>query len=136
MSQVGSVMHHVHAFGHGGTERVAAGLFLRAKQRGEPVRIAAPLGGSAERGLREEVGANLEGVAIRNANEPNRLGALAFARWARRQRADVVHAHLPSPDRLGRRCWRGPTFPVRSRFICWSGRPVKNDILFGRQVLP
>jgi len=135
VSQVGSVLHHVHAFGHGGTERVAAGLFLRAKQRGERVRIAAPLGGDAERGLRGEVGAALEGVEIRSPNEPNRLGALRFARWARTQRADVIHAHLPSPDRLGTALLARADTPCAFTFHLLVGRPVKNDILFGRQVL-
>jgi len=130
-----SVIHHVHAFGHGGTERVAAGLFLRSKKRGERVRIAAPLGGNAERGLREEVGADLEGVEIRNPNEPNRLGALSFARWARRHSADVVHAHLPSPDRLGTALLARADRPAVFTFHLLVGRPVKNDVLFGRQIL-
>lgn len=125
----------MHSFGFGGAERVAAGLYLRARARGESTRIAAPLGGDAERGLREEVGSALEGVVVDRPNEAVRAGAVRFARWARSHTADVVHAHLPSPDRLGAALIARAGRPAVITFHLLMGPPARNDVVFGRQLL-
>lgn len=95
------VAHLLCSFGYGGAELVAAGLVKRARGRGERVRLLGLRGGAVERGLRSEQGLWLEGPEGRRPDEPNGADARAFAlRSLLTLGGEVVHAHLPWPDRL------------------------------------
>lgn len=98
-----SVLHLPTSIEAGGAEQVVAELVRRARARGEPHRIVALRGTNAERALAQSLG---EGIIGPRANRLGKLGRLDGLRLAAhvarlRQPGEIVHAHLPWPDRLG-----------------------------------
>lgn len=95
------VLHVLCSFGYGGAELVAAGLVKRARARGERADLVALRGGIVERELRREQGLACDGPLGGSPDVPNRADSRRLAlRALRTTGADVVHAHVPWPDRL------------------------------------
>jgi glycosyltransferase involved in cell wall biosynthesis len=128
------IAHLLPAFGFGGAEIAVAEQVRRAVARGEEPRVFVPAGGAAEEGLAPLVGEALVGLASGTPRE-GRATALRFALSARRacRAFDVVHAHLPSPDRIGM-VLAGTRAPLVLTFEALP-EPLartRRDVLFGR----
>jgi glycosyltransferase involved in cell wall biosynthesis len=97
-----AVAHLLCSFGYGGAELVAATLARRARARGERARIFGLRGGIVERSLWSEQGLALEGPIAQNPDEPGPRDSwrLAVAAAAELRREELIHAHVPWPDRV------------------------------------
>jgi glycosyltransferase involved in cell wall biosynthesis len=97
------VLHLPTSLDAGGAEQVVVELVRRGRDRGEPHRILALRGTAAERALSIGLGEQVPGPVARRQDKLTRLDGLRLARHAARirQPGEIVHAHLPWPDRLG-----------------------------------
>lgn len=97
------ISHVVPSFGFGGAERVTIAVANALNQHGDRVRLVIPGGGAAARGIASEFSGIIKEVPAKNPDRPNRRDAARFALTAffLLRRADVVHMHLPWPDRIG-----------------------------------
>src|SRR5687768_12337210 len=105
-----SIAHFVPSFGFGGAERIAVTISNTLKKEGHSVRMIAPRGGAAERGMLRELDGEIEGALAHTPDHATRGDAArcALDGAIRTRHADVVHAHLPWPDRIGMTlCARG-----------------------------
>ncbi len=98
-----SVLHLPTSIETGGAEQVVAELVRRARARGEPHRLVALGGTNTERALTQSLGEPIPGPVARGLTKLGRWDGLRLAAYAARARlpGEVVHAHLPWPDRLG-----------------------------------
>jgi glycosyltransferase involved in cell wall biosynthesis len=130
-----SIAHFVPSFGFGGAERIAVTISNTLKERGHSVRMIAPRGGAAERGMQKELDGEVEGPLASTPDHATRGDAArcALDGAIRMRHADVIHAHLPWPDRIGMTlCARGRrpcvlTFQLLPEKIASRGP----DLLFG-----
>lgn len=97
------VLHVPTSIEAGGAEQVVAELVRRARARAEPQRLVVLRGTNAERALAQSIGEPVRGPMAKSLKKLGRWdGARLAAYVARvRQPGEIVHAHLPWPDRLG-----------------------------------
>lgn len=130
-----SIAHFVPSFGFGGAERIAVTISNSLKDQGHAVRMIAPRGGAAEKGMQTELDGEIEGPLAKTPDHATRGDAArcALDGALRMRNADVIHAHLPWPDRIGMTlCARGRrpcviTFQLLPEKIESKGP----DLLFG-----
>src|SRR5262245_43662793 len=96
-----SIVHLLPSLAWGGAERVACTMHRLARARGWSSRIGAPDVPAVPRGVGADTG-EPDAATPRAPDGEAELGAWARAasRRVAASRADVVHAHLPYPDRL------------------------------------
>jgi glycosyltransferase involved in cell wall biosynthesis len=93
------VAHLLPSVGWGGAERLACTIHRLCLEQGLRSRVDAPSVEALDAGIASETGAPR---GPRRAGEDTLRGwALAARARVHRERPDVVHAHLPYPDRLG-----------------------------------
>ena len=126
------IAHLVPSFGSGGAERVAADLATWA-QSSASVTVVAPRGGDAEEAF-ARAGITVEGAKASNPNEPNARDMRRFAldSLIRLRRADLVHAHLPWPDRLGSVLVGRGRVPTAITFHLLPPEDTIRDLVLGR----
>lgn len=102
-SAVPRVLHIPFSIETGGAERVLAELLLRARTRGEPQRLAALRGTRLEQAMSDALGEPITGPVAAQPAKLGRRDGLRLSSYVRRTRepGEIVHAHLPWPDRLG-----------------------------------
>ena len=121
-----SVTHLVPSRYFGGAEQVVAGLVRRARIRGESTRVVTLRGTPAEAGLVAALESEVEGPVARH---PERLAQSDALRLASHllfhgQPSQIVHAHLPWPDRLGLALLARGTTPALVTFQLLPAHPL------------
>jgi glycosyltransferase involved in cell wall biosynthesis len=97
------VLHLPASTDFGGAEHVVGELVRRARERGESPRVFALRGTPAERGLSGMLGTSVMGPVAKHPARFGRSDGLRLAAQVARHRrpGELIHAHLPWPDRLG-----------------------------------